>query len=141
MTIVLDANILIRAVLGRRVYDVLKRYPHTVFAIPARMVDEARLELPAIIKNRGGDPEIDSAVLEDIVDGLHVIEPDIYAHFEADAMARIGKRDATDWPVVAVALYLGSPIWTEDADFFGCGIPTWTTDRVELFLRSGATEQ
>jgi hypothetical protein len=29
---------------------------------------------------------------------------------------------------------LGCPIWTEDNDFFGAGVPTWTTDRVELFL-------
>ncbi|HZC23037.1 MAG TPA: PIN domain-containing protein [Candidatus Binatia bacterium] len=28
-----------------------------------------------------------------------------------------------------------SPIWTEDADFFGAGVATWTTDRVELLLR------
>jgi len=35
----------------------------------------------------------------------------------------------------AVALLLGLPIWTEDQDFFGSGIATWTTDRVELFLR------
>jgi hypothetical protein len=34
-----------------------------------------------------------------------------------------------------VALLLGLPIWTEDQDFFGSGIATWTTDRVELFLR------
>jgi hypothetical protein len=25
-------------------------------------------------------------------------------------------------------------VWTEDADFFGTGIATWTTDRVELYL-------
>ena len=26
------------------------------------------------------------------------------------------------------------PVWTEDTDFFGTGIATWTTDRVELYL-------
>lgn len=26
------------------------------------------------------------------------------------------------------------PPWTEDTDFFGCGVATWTTDRVELYL-------
>jgi hypothetical protein len=34
-----------------------------------------------------------------------------------------------------VALLLDFPIWTEDQDFFGSGVATWTTDRVELFLR------
>ena len=44
------------------------------------------------------------------------------------------SRDEEDWPILAAALALGCPIWTEDAGFFGIGIGTWTTDRVELFL-------
>jgi hypothetical protein len=27
------------------------------------------------------------------------------------------------------------PTWTEDQDFFGSGVATWTTDRIELYLR------
>ncbi|MCC6367466.1 MAG: nucleotide-binding protein, partial [Bryobacterales bacterium] len=42
--------------------------------------------------------------------------------------------DEDDWPVLAAALALCCPIWTEDTDFFGCGVATWTTDRVELYL-------
>jgi predicted nucleic acid-binding protein len=45
-------------------------------------------------------------------------------------------RDPDDWPIVAVALLLDFPIWTEDQDFFGTGVATWTTDRVELYLRA-----
>ena len=29
---------------------------------------------------------------------------------------------------------LGCPVWTEDADFFGTGVATWTSDRVALYL-------
>ena len=36
--------------------------------------------------------------------------------------------------VVALAILLVIPIWTEDQDFFGSGIATWTTDPVELYL-------
>jgi len=50
-------------------------------------------------------------------------------------MARIGARDPMDWPVVAAALALGCPIWTEDQDFFGVGVPTWTSARVDVYLR------
>jgi hypothetical protein len=39
-----------------------------------------------------------------------------------------------DWPVLARALALECPIRTEDANFFGAGVATWTTDRVELLL-------
>jgi predicted nucleic acid-binding protein len=47
----------------------------------------------------------------------------------------MSARDIEDWPVVAVAILLGLPIWTEDQDFFGSGVATWTTDRVELYLQ------
>jgi predicted nucleic acid-binding protein len=45
------------------------------------------------------------------------------------------KRDEDDWPVLATALALDCAIWTEDADFFGTGVATWTTDCVELLLQ------
>jgi hypothetical protein len=32
------------------------------------------------------------------------------------------------------SLLLGCPVWTEDADFFGTGVATWTTSRVKLYL-------
>jgi predicted nucleic acid-binding protein len=37
---------------------------------------------------------------------------------------RLNKRDEEDWPVVAAALAFDCPIWTEDTDFFGCGVAT-----------------
>jgi hypothetical protein len=58
-----------------------------------------------------------------------------YEVYEATARQRIEQRDEEDWPVLATALAYRAAIWTEDSDFFGCGVPTWTTDRVELFLR------
>jgi PIN domain len=29
---------------------------------------------------------------------------------------------------------IGCPVWTEDADIFGTGVATWTSDREELYL-------
>ena len=62
------------------------------------------------------------------------LECEVYAQYEAVARQRIDKRDEDDWPVLAAALAFDCPIWTEDTDFFGCGVATWTTDRVELSL-------
>lgn len=50
------------------------------------------------------------------------------------ALQRIERRDADDWPVLACAMTIGCPVWTEDADFFGTGMATWTTDRVALYF-------
>ena len=54
--------------------------------------------------------------------------------FKTQALQRIAMRDADDWPVLACAMTIGCPVWTEDADFFGTGVATWTSDRVELYL-------
>ena len=58
-----------------------------------------------------------------------------YSAFREPARQRIARRDPDDWPVVAVALMLQLPIWTEDLDFFGIGLATWVSDRVELYFR------
>ncbi len=60
---------------------------------------------------------------------------EVYAEFETEARERLARRDPDDWPILACALALRCPIWTEDTDFFGCGVATWTSDRVRMFLR------
>jgi predicted nucleic acid-binding protein len=73
----------------------------------------------------------------DLVVGSIVLAVDrsFYEEFEERARARISRRDVNDWPVVATALLFNAPIWTEDKDFFGIGIATWTSNGVELYLR------
>jgi len=66
---------------------------------------------------------------------IQLVDRSLYEQFEERAQARISTRDPDDWPIVATALLLDAPIWTEDQDFFGCGIPTWTTNKIELYLR------
>ena len=59
-----------------------------------------------------------------------------YGEHEAEARDRI-PRDPNDWPMVALALSLGIGIWTNDHDFFGCGVPVWTTETLLTHLASG----
>ena len=59
----------------------------------------------------------------------------LYALFEQDARRRI-PRDPDDWHTVALALTLGADIWTQDKDFLGCGVATWTTDTLVARLSS-----
>ena len=53
-----------------------------------------------------------------------------------DAKKRISSRDLLDWLIITTVLMLNSPIWTEDQDFFGSGIPVWTTDRIHIFFEA-----
>jgi predicted nucleic acid-binding protein len=63
------------------------------------------------------------------------VDRSLYEEYQNEARGRIGLRDPDDLPVVATALLLDLPIWTEDQDFFGSGVATWTSDRVELYLQ------
>jgi predicted nucleic acid-binding protein len=136
--LVLDANILIRAVLGMRVRTLLERYEESCeFCSPDVCFLEARRHLPQILGNRGLDAGPALGVLDGIARLVQPIEQELYRSFEAVARTRIAPRNLRDWPVVALALALNLSIWTEDQDFFGSGIATWTTDRVEIYLREG----
>jgi predicted nucleic acid-binding protein len=135
--LVLDANILVRAVLGTRVRAVIEAYAEEVsFFVPESAYAEAAQHLPTLIIKRGGDPGRALALLQALAQLVELIGWDTYGGFEAEARKRIGQRDPEDWPILASALALGCPIWTEDTDFFGCGVATWSSNRVEMFLRS-----
>src|SRR5947207_356006 len=138
--LVVDANILVRAVLGVRVFQLLNKYEGKVsFYSPAKCFEEARQHLPAILARRRIGIPAGMAIFEEISGVVTPVDQKVYTEYESLARERIEKRDPNDWPVVAVALPAGCPIWTEDMDFFGCGIATWTTDRVEIYLREPST--
>ena len=76
------------------------------------------------------------AALEQVLEEVNIVELASYASREEDAKRRLVNHDIQYWPTAAVALVLNCAGWTEDTDFFGTGIATWTTDRVEIFLHS-----
>lgn len=134
--LVLDANILIRAVLGIRVRTILCRFGVSVrFFAPETAFAEAREHLPTILSRRNIPAAEGLVVLDALGEIVQEVSSDTYLAFEQPARQRLAGRDLEDWPVLALALALQSPIWTEDQDFFGTGIATWKTDRVELFLQ------
>jgi predicted nucleic acid-binding protein len=136
--IVVDANILVRAVLGSRVSDLLATHAvRATFLAPDVAFDDAREHLPAVLAKRGKRAEAIQAAIEKLDALARVIVPipaESYLPFKDRALARIGPRDPDDWPVLACALAADCPIWTEDTDFFGAGVATWTTASVELFF-------
>lgn len=137
----LDANILIRAVLGKHVRRLIEHHcDKTPFFVPQAAYEEAAEHLQELVIKRGGDPEKALLFLRSLAGIVDVIGEEIYGGYEALARERLRGRDSDDWPILASALTLGCPIWTEDTDFFGCGVPIWTSDRVHLFLAEPLTE-
>ena len=137
--LVLDANILLRAVFGIRVRQILETYEDgAAFYSPDVCFAEAKRYIPNVAKRRKLDSRLAQSILEHVSRVVEPVDKSLYEGHEKLARERIERRDARDWPVVAVALLLGIPVWTEDQDFFGSGVSTWTTDRVEVYLREPA---
>lgn len=133
--IVLDTNILMRAVLAERVPNLLEKYNYNCsFVTPACCYDELNDHLSKILQKRNLSLDPFFNVIEQLTKVVIPIEQEIYIEYEYDAKRRIEERDIKDWTIVALALLLSSPIWTEDQDFFGIGIPTWNTRNVEIYL-------
>jgi predicted nucleic acid-binding protein len=132
--LVLDANILIRAVLGTKVRGILEEYNELAdFFTPIQCIDDARKHLPAILGRRDFPIEPDFEVLAWVINPLHPLDDGWLRAFEKIARSRL-RRDENDWPILAAALALNCPIWTEDPDFFGVGAATWTTATVRHYL-------
>lgn len=133
--IVLDANILIRAVLGKRARELIFDNAAAVkFFAPDVCYADARKYLPVLLKKRGVEAGAAMLVLDRLECIVRPIDAELYEGMQQQALQRIAARDADDWPVLACAMTLGCPVWTEDADFFGSGVATWTSDRVALYF-------
>ena len=133
--IVLYANILIRAVLGKRVLELILNNAISVkFFAPDVAYCDAKKYLPALLEKRGIDPSFAMTLLNQLEGVVHAIDAEMYGAMQQQALQRIAIRDADDWPVLACAMTLGCPVWTEDTDFFGSGVATWTSDRIALYF-------
>jgi predicted nucleic acid-binding protein len=140
--IVLDANIIIRAVLGRRVRQIIESWSAqgVRFFAPDDAFADAERYLPLLLAKRNQlESEAKSAV-EYLRLKIEAVDADTYAQFQDEARQRLSRRDEEDWPVLAAALALSCPVWTEDADFFGTGVAVWTTSRVQIYLKARAAE-
>ncbi|QYX31018.1 PIN domain-containing protein [Sphaerospermopsis torques-reginae] len=90
--------------------------------------------LPKILKKRNIPLEPFLNAIDKLQKVVMPIDEEIYLEYEEDAKKRMEERDIKDGQIVALALALNSPIWTEDQDFFGIGIATWNTRNVEIYL-------
>jgi predicted nucleic acid-binding protein len=106
------------------------------FVAPEAAFSEAEEHLPTILSKRGMPVAKGMTVFSAVDKVVQSIAHDTYAAFEKNAKRRLAKRDIDDWPVLATAMVFNCPVWTEDADFFGAGVATWTTDRVEMYLEN-----
>jgi len=90
--IVLDANILIRAVLGQRVGQLLDQYSQQGirFYAPETAYAEAEEYLPTLLRKKG-KPDIDlAAALRYLKSKVEPVERESYGIFEAEGKGTVG---------------------------------------------------
>ena len=143
MRLVADASSLVAELLRRRGQELVQHLDLS-FAMPEPTWAESQHELRKRtdqIARQGRIPVAQAQLLLDralrLMDvRIERVSPEAYDHFEGAARRRI-LRDPNDWPVVAAALALDAGIWTHDCDFLGCGLPTWTTETLLAYVRTG----
>lgn len=132
--LVVDANPILAALLGGQARRVFFETPVQEFAVPHIVLDEVREHLPRLAMKLGMAP----ALLEYALDLLPLRQyPErAYRTTMAEAGRRIGQRDPDDVDVLALALRLEVPLWSNDRDFEGTGIERLTTtDLLKVFFR------
>lgn len=121
-----------------RVRQLLEDYAAQGFRFYAPVIaySDAERYLPALLAKRGITDKDVPLAIEYLRTLVESVELEVYQDFQADAQDRLRGRDEEDWPVLAAALALGCPLWTEDSDFLGTGVAVWTTRNVEIALRA-----
>ena len=140
MRLVIDANILVAELIRQRGRELIL-HPAWELYIPEKQWEESCYELDKrikiMIKKGIFSPQTGQNLLQDALKfaqtKIAMIPFEFYSAYEAIAVPRI-PRDPNDWQTVALALLLNTGIWTNDKDFFGCGIATWTTDTLIAYL-------
>lgn len=133
--IVIDTNILVRAVLGKKVGNLLEKYNNSCqFFAPDNSYQELERHLPQILQKRKYQSDIPLQAIADLAKIVMGVSEESYRQYKSEADRRIKARDPNDWEVVALALHFSCPIWTEDKDFFGIGIATWNSQNIEIYL-------
>jgi predicted nucleic acid-binding protein len=131
--LVVDANPILAALLGGQARRVFFETSVREFAVPDIVLSEVREHVPRLARKLGTMP----AFLEFALDLLPLqrYPARAYRGKMAEARRRIWRRDPDDIDVLALALRLKAPLWSNDRDFEGTGVLQMTTpDLLKLFF-------
>jgi predicted nucleic acid-binding protein len=128
-----DANVLLSAVLGGRA-NLILQHPEVeeIFTAEETLDEVQEYALGLARKKRLRE---DMVLLAVATLPVTVMDRNIYAPGIAEASRRVGRRDPDDIPILALALTLNVPLWSNDKDFKDVGVEWFTTERLLRRLR------
>lgn len=112
--LVVDANPMLSALLGGQAREIFFDR-NRVFFSPQATLFEVEKYLPFVAR-KVGRSELELFREFELLP-ITAVQPETYESELPRATELIGWRDAKDVPVLALALRLRCPIWTEDRDF------------------------
>jgi predicted nucleic acid-binding protein len=131
MNLIVDANVLVSAVLGRSMplfAEVASRA--SILFVPLRMMIETQHIVADVTRLKVPDGLIRFALLTEFVT---ILEPEIYDDLEPRARERLDVAGQSDWSVLASALATGASIWSNDKHFRGVGVAVWATRNIRFW--------
>ena len=133
MRLVADANVLLSALIGGRASIALTHDSVEQVYTTAVTLDEVQEYVAALARQKR--LQLDVLLLALAALPVTVVERSEYARKIPDAAKRIGRRDPDDVDVLALALHLGVPVWSNDDDFRETGVEWFTTATLLKRLR------
>lgn len=133
MRLVADANVLLSAATGGRAALILARPDLVEGVTTASALAEVQAYAAALA--RKVRLPLDTVLLAVATLPILIFDRREYTSALPEARRRIGMRDPDDVDVLALALHLGVPVWSNDSDFNTAGIEWYTT--AQLLKRLG----
>jgi len=123
-----DANVLLAAIAGGRTKLVLEHPRIEEVLTPSPVLDEVY----EYIRDLAVQKRLPEALLLMTLTSLPVtvVERKDYAGSLPEAARRMQDRDPDDVDLLALALQLEIPVWSNDNDFEGTGVEWYTTARL-----------
>ena len=123
--LVVDANPILSALLGGKAKKLFFDAGISEFAVAESALDEVHYYISRVAQKL----EVNQAVVRFTLDllPLTVYGPKSYRRSIKKAKLQIAHRDPQDIQILALALELGRPLWTNDKDFEDTTIQIFTT--------------
>ena len=137
MKLVADANVLLAALLGGRASAVFG-HPEIEELFTAEATFAEVQEYAVVLARRRRLP-LDTLLLAMAALPVSVVERTVYASALPQARKLIAQRDPDDVDILALALHMSLPVWSNDNDFEETGIQWYTT--AELLQKLGVAKR
>jgi predicted nucleic acid-binding protein len=129
-----DANVLLSALIGGQAARVLTHAAVEEILTTEPTLAEVHEYAGKLAKKRR--LSLDLVLLAAAALPVTMVARNVYAQSIAVAKKRIGERDLDDVELLALAVQLNIPVWSNDSDFENTGVVWYTTARLLATLQS-----